>query len=210
MTSPTCWSTSRTSAEPKFENHYPVRLVLGGFVAVSVDEASGVALRRHPESRRDVLAEADQGQERAALAVSPRRSTSCRRFSKSRGVPEPRMINGVRAEAHRGRQHGLHVGRREGRKAVARRSTSKCSATAPSITTDGWPAAVTASCRGRPPAAASIDSDTWELYLARLRWRRLRWRCSSKAQDPSLFKPTAVLYLVAGLKLCEQRNAWWW
>ncbi len=51
--------------------------------------------------------------------------------------PSRRVVNGTRAGAHRGRQHGVHLRRRPRRRAVTRSSTSKSSPTAPSMPTGG-------------------------------------------------------------------------
>ena len=53
-------------------------------------------------------------QERAAHAVAPRASTSCRRFSRSCGVPQPDVGQRRGSEADRRREHGVHVRRRQG------------------------------------------------------------------------------------------------
>ena len=63
-----------------------------------------------------------------------------------------------RAEAYRRRQHALHVSTMPRRMEPGARSTSRCSATAPSTTTGGWQPASTDGCRGGP--ARSISSTT--------------------------------------------------
>ena len=62
------------------------------------------------------------------------------------------------AEADRGREHGLHLRRREGAVAPHRRSTSSWPATAPSTRTAGSPAPRRCACRGSPPAATPIPT----------------------------------------------------
>ena len=84
----------------------------------------------------------------------------------SRGVPRPGAEGRRRhrAEADRGRLDALQLRRREGARAAARRSTSRCSATGRSTTTAGWRAAASA-CPGTPTAAAATSSTApWELY----------------------------------------------
>ena len=81
------------------------------------------------------------------------------------GIPEPASVNGVAQKPIEGVSMALHLRRREGRQSDPhRRSTSRCSATAPSTTTAGSRPAATAGCRGRPPAAVDFDEDVWELY----------------------------------------------
>ena len=66
------------------------------------------------------------------------------------GLPEPKSVERHAADAHRRREHGLHVRRRRGEDRRTRRSTSRSSATAASTTTAGWPTRSTA-----PPGRAS-------------------------------------------------------
>ena len=58
------------------------------------------------------------------------------------GIPAPGTVNGIEQKPDRGREHGVHLGQGQRRRAVARtrRSTSRCSATAASTTTAGSPA----------------------------------------------------------------------
>ena len=55
------------------------------------------------------------------------------------GLPQPDIVNGVTAEAHRGRQPALQPSTTRPRPSDTRRSTSRCSATAASTTTAGAP-----------------------------------------------------------------------
>ena len=80
------------------------------------------------------------------------------------GIPEPRMVNGVPQKPIEGVSMAYTFDDANAPEPTQRRSISRCSATARSTTTDGSPAAATASCHGRPPARASFDNDTWELY----------------------------------------------
>ena len=89
------------------------RLGRGGRHAVHVDQAGGVELRRHAQRDGRLLAEAHQGEGRSALAVPPRHR---------RGAHGARSGRPARAEdrqrhdagAHRRREHGVHLRRRQG------------------------------------------------------------------------------------------------
>ena len=134
------------------------RLGLGGRHAVPVDEAGGLALRRHAQRPHHSWPTRHQGQGRAALAVPSRHR---RRADSARSCRHPRATGRRRgdAEADRGRQHALLLRRRR-RPHAAQSSTSRCSATAASTRTAGWPRPATAGCRGKPRAVAAGSTRT--------------------------------------------------
>ena len=74
------------------------------------------------------------------------------------GVHGARSCQRRDAEADRRREHGLHVRRCQGAGPAHVPSISRCSATAPSTTTAGWPAPRRFGCRGS--RSASIDPST--------------------------------------------------
>ena len=71
------------------------RLGLGARRAVPVDEAGGLALRRHPQRPGHLVAERHRGPRRAAHASSITSSTSRRRSSTPPASSSPTHVNGV-------------------------------------------------------------------------------------------------------------------
>ena len=79
------------------------------------------------------------------------------------GVPEPTSVDGIEQEPMDGTQFLLHLRRREGRRPAHRRSTSRCSAAAPSTRTAGGPAPAWTRRPGtshRRPSSASRPGST--------------------------------------------------
>ena len=80
------------------------------------------------------------------------------------GVPSAGGAQRRAAEAHRRRQHGLHVRRCRRRPRRVARSISRCSPTAPSTTTAGSPPRRRRCRRGRSGKTIAVDDYKWELY----------------------------------------------
>ena len=116
------------------------------------------------------------------------------------------------ADAHRRREHGLHLRRRQGARTGTRPSTSRSSATAPSTTTAGWPAPSTAP-RGKPSRGTPLENDMWELYDTRTDFspaNDLAAKNPEKLKElQDLFLKEAVKYHVLPLddRLLERLNA---
>ena len=114
-------------------------LGVGDGHAVQVGQAGRVAFRRDGAGRVHVLARPHQGRGRHPQSVPPRHRHR---------ADDPRSDRHLRARhdqwhqaaSHRRREHGVHVGQgeRRTRPPGTPRNTSRCSATAPSITTAGW------------------------------------------------------------------------
>ena len=104
--------------------------------ALPVDEAGRLALGRHAQRHDRALAERVHGAWRGALAVPPR---DRRRADRARGRRAPAADDRQRrrAAADRGREHGATRSTARPRPTAARRSTSRCSATAASTTRAG-------------------------------------------------------------------------
>ena len=124
-------------------------LGLGDGHAVQVDQAGGVALRRHGAGHGDVVARPHQRPGRHPPPVSP---PDRHRADHPRGDRHPGAGHDQRRQAarHGRREHGLHLGQGGRRRRVAAhaRSTSRCSATVPSTTTAGSPTRPRRRCRG--------------------------------------------------------------
>ena len=92
-------------------------VVLGVRHAVQVDQAGRLALRRHAPGHGDVVAGAHQGRGRHPHPVPPhdRHRADDPRSDRHPGAGDGRRR---RAEADRGREHGLHVGQGQRRRAL--------------------------------------------------------------------------------------------
>ena len=88
--------------------HMAAGWAVAGDTPFHVDQAGGVELRRDPERHGGLLAEAHHGEGRGAVAVPPR---DRRRADRPRGGGPTGAEGRQRhaAEAHRRREHGLHV-----------------------------------------------------------------------------------------------------
>jgi hypothetical protein len=115
------------------------RLGVGDEHAVQVGEAGGVAFRR--DGRAWPCRGPATSTTWAASALSFTMSSTSSHDPRSRRHPAARRRSTASAAPHGRREHGLHLGQgRRRRPSRTRRNTSKRSATAPSITKDGWPA----------------------------------------------------------------------
>ena len=103
----------RRSGRPELLPPLRRRLGRGRRRAVHLDEAGRRQLRRHAQRPGRPLAQGDQGQGRSAVAVASRHR---HRADHPRSGRPARAEVGERhaADAHRRREHGLHVRRRQG------------------------------------------------------------------------------------------------
>ncbi len=120
---------------PKYFNHYAVGLDVRRQHAVPALEARDLSRRRQRSVHRP-LAEGHQGQGRDSHAVRARHRhgadrARCARHRAADGDPRRDAV------ADRRRQLRAHLRRRQGGEPSTRRSTSRCSRTARSITTAG-------------------------------------------------------------------------
>ena len=105
--------------------------------AVSVDEAGRVALGRHAQRHDRALAAAASKRRARSGRSSTTSSTSRRPILEAAHFPQPTIGQRRAAEADRRRQHGCTRSTTRRRPSVTRRSTSRCSAIAASITRAG-------------------------------------------------------------------------
>jgi hypothetical protein len=135
-------------------------------LAVRLDEAGALRLRRHAQRHGRVLAQGHQGEERDPHPV---RSRDRRRADHPAGDRLAGTESGQRhaADPDGGHEPRVHVRRRERRRSGIRRSTSRSPATARSTTTAGSPARSTKR-RGKPSRGErSRTTPAWQLYDTR-------------------------------------------
>ena len=130
------WTRARRVRRPRRPTTTTRRLGARDVHAVPVDQAGGLALRRHPQRHVVHWPSGITAKRRGPPPVAPRHR---RRADDPRGWPASREPTPSTASPRsRWRaSHGVHLRRRRGRRAARRRSTSRCSATAASTTTAG-------------------------------------------------------------------------
>ena len=122
---------------PAAYNHYAVGWAHAMDTPVPVDQAGRVALGRHPQRHDRALARRLRGQGRDPLAVPPRHRRRHRPSSTPPACRQPLSVNGVQQMPLHGVSMAPTLRRRRRAETSARRSTSRCSATAASTTRAG-------------------------------------------------------------------------
>ncbi len=112
--------TTRIWGSDKTYPHMSVRVVVGVRHAVQVDQAGGVAFRRHAARHGHLVARPHQGRRRHPHPVPPHHR---HRADDPRSHRHPGAGHGRRhrAKAHRRREHGVHVRQGERQRAVEAR-----------------------------------------------------------------------------------------
>ena len=133
------------------------RMDVGVRYAVQVDEAGGVALRRHAAGARDLVAGSHHRRGRDPLAVPPR---DRHRAHDPRGHRHPGARRGGRDQAapHRRGEHALHLRQGERQRAVEAHDA---------VLRDGRATARSTTTAGSPPRRRSRRPGSWARATAR-------------------------------------------
>ena len=157
--------------------------------AISVDQAGGLALGRHPQRHHRALAQRLHGQGRDPQRSSTTSSTSRRPSWRRPACPSrPRSTASSRRRCE-GVSMAYSFDDGERARDGTRPSTSRCSATAASTTRAGRRSPGTASLGRLGATLAAFDDDVWELYDTTTTGPR---RTTSAAENPEKLARTAA------------------